>query len=220
MLKKIKDFRAAHPLVSGLVIMAVVTLLILWGIMLFLNIWTHHGDDVTVPDVKHMSYLEARQKLHEADLEIAIADSVYDTSLLPGTIIEAVPKAGSLVKRGREIYVTMTAFSPRHVTISMPITGVSSRQAASYLNALGIHAIRYVQVPSRYADLVESAHADGVPIGVGSVIPVNASVVLSVGVAKTEEPETAGDSEDEEVSAEESVKDDLSTGFSTYDDEE
>lgn len=219
MLSKINAFRKEHPLLSGLVVMAVVTLIVLWIILLFLKVWTHHGDDVTVPDVRRMSYAEARARLAGADLEIAISDSVYDTTVPPGTILDAVPKGGSLVKRGREIYVTVTAFSPKNVTISMPITGVSSRQAASYLNALGIHSIRYVQVPSHYPDLVESAHADGRPIGVGSVIPVNASVTLAVGYrqASAEDEIEQGAADETEVYGE---GEGVGQAVSTYDSDE
>ena len=99
-------------------------------------------------------------------------------------MVESWPKAGSQVKSGRKVYVTVTAFSPKNVTLSMPITGVSVRQAVSYLNALGINGIRFVNVPSQYPDLVERATVDGRPLGVGSVLPVSASVVLEVGTYK------------------------------------
>lgn len=178
--------------------MFIVGLVIVWLILLFLDVWTHHGDDSTVPDIKHLTYDEARTRLSGADLEIEISDSIYDTSMPPGTIVESWPKAGSQVKRGRKVYVTLTAFSPKHVTLSMPITGVSERQAVSYLNALGVNAIRIVNVASQYPDLVEGAHYDGRPLGVGSVIPVDAKVVLEVGYYHYE-PDDSLDSEDFEM---------------------
>lgn len=217
MLERINDFRKKHPLISGLVVMAIVFFIIIWAILIFLDVWTHHGDDTIVPDVKQLSFAEARVKLMQSDLDIAISDSVYDTSVPPGTVLEVVPKSGSIVKRGREVYVTVTAFSPKNVTITMPVTGVSSRQASSYLNALGIHAIRYVQVPSDYPDLVENAHADGNPIGVGSVIPVNASIVLAVGVARAPVEEPADSLSLGDYPSEPDYE---TADFSTYEDEE
>jgi len=184
--------------------------------MLFLNVWTHHGDDATVPEIKHLSYAEASQKLHDSDLSIEISDSIYDTTIPPGTIVESWPKAGSQVKSGRRVYVTVTAFSPKHVTLAMPVTGVSVRQAVSYLNALGISGIRFVNVPSEYPELVEGAHANGRPLGVGSVIPVDASVVLEVGAYT---PPAEEDFPNDTISSEQAIADDLSE-YSTFDDED
>lgn len=213
-LNRINGFRKGHPLWWALIMMAITSVVLAWALMFFLKIWTHHGDDATVPEIKHLTYEQARTTLQAADLDIAISDSIYDTSLPPGSIVESWPKAGSQVKRGRSVYVTLTAFSPKHVTISMPVTGVSSRQAVSYLNALGISGVRIVNVPSQYPDLVESARADGRPLGVGSVVPVDASVVLEVGtyVAPAHE-------DTDTMSAEQAVMEDLE-GYSSYIDEE
>ena len=108
---------------------------------------------------------------------------------MPRTVLESWPRAGAVVKRGRQVYVTVTAFSPKMVRITMPVTGVSSRQAVSYLRGLGITGIRIVSVPSQYPDLVESAKADGKMLRVDSEIPVTATVTLEVGSAP-EKPQT------------------------------
>lgn len=217
-LARIKTFRSSHPLWWAIIMISITALIVAWVLMLFLRIWTHHGNDSTVPEIKHLTYEQARATLKAADLDIAISDSIYDTSLPPGSIVESWPKAGSQVKRGRSVYVTLTAFSPKHVTISMPVTGVSVRQAVSYLNALGIDGIRIVSVPSQYPDLVESAKANGRPLGVGSVLPVNASVVLEVGTYTA--PETDTDSIAADTIAPEPAGEDDTYGYSTYEDEE
>lgn len=180
-MSKIKSFYKAHPIIAWLCTMALTILIVLWGIMLFLNRWTRHGDDAIVPNIKGMTYSEAARELERNDLSIEISDSVYDTSVSPGTIMECWPKDKSVVKRGRKVYVTITAFSPKHVTITMPVTGVSLRQATSYFKAIGITAIQIKEVPSQYPDLVENAYAKGRPIGVGSVIEVNSPITLEVG---------------------------------------
>lgn len=198
---------------SSLILIAVAACLTVWMCLLFLDVWTRHGDDAVVPEIKDLPYAEAEQVLAASDLEIEISDSIYDKSVSPGTVVESWPKAGAVVKRGRSVYVTVTAFSPKHVTISMPVTGVSVRQAVSYFTALGVSGIRFVNVPSQFPDLVESAHANGRPIGVGSVIPVDATVVLEVGVAIEEE----APADSVAVTAEEAVEADLQ-GMSIYSD--
>lgn len=182
----IRRFFSDHPIIANLICIFGVGLIIVFGALLFLDSWTHHGETSTVPQVKGLSFQNARQLLAEADLNVEISDSIYDRTSAPGTVLESWPKAGAVVKRGRQVYVTITAFSPKMLTISMPVIGVSSRQAVSYLEALGITSIRLVSVPSQYPDLVENAVSDGKVLTVGATLPVTASVTLEVGTAPVE----------------------------------
>lgn len=177
----IKSFCNRHPVIANLLLMFIVTIIIIWGVLIFLDSWTNHGSNSVVPSIKGMSYQGAKLLLAEEDLTIEVSDSIYDRNRQPGTILESWPRAGAVVKQGRKIYVTVTAFSPKMVTIAMPVTGVSSRQAVSYLEALGINSIRLVNVPSQFSDLVENAHVDGKSLNVGTSLPVNANVTLEVG---------------------------------------
>lgn len=179
----IKRFVANHPVIANLLLIFIVACVLVWGALLFLDSWTNHGSDTTVPQIKGLSYEQAMLVLAENDLTAEISDSIYDRNARPGTVIESWPRAGAVVKQGRQVYVTITAFSPKQVTVAMPVIGVSSRQAVSYLEALGITSIRLVSVPSQYPDLVENAYADGKPLTVGTSFPVTASVTLEVGSA-------------------------------------
>ncbi|MCM1067850.1 MAG: PASTA domain-containing protein [Muribaculaceae bacterium] len=197
-MSKLKDFYKKHPLVSHIVFIIVAALLLLWCVLLWLDHWTMHGSTAIVPQVKSKSYSEAASILAANGLSIEISDSIYDRKLAPGSVVESWPKAGAVVKAGRQVYVTVTAFSPKQVTISMPLTGnVSSRQAMSYLRGIGISDIRIEHVPSEYADLVLGAKYGDTPITVGSVIPVTSTVTLSVGMPYAAEDDT--DSIDEEI---------------------
>lgn len=183
MISHIKRFFSEHPIIANLILIFIVAWLLIWCVLLFLDSWTNHGDNSTVPQIKGLSYEQATLLLAENDLAVEISDSIYDRNARPGTIIESWPRAGAVVKRGRQVYVTLTAFSPKEVKIAMPVTGVSSRQALSYLEALGVTSIRLVSVPSQYPDLVEQAYADGKPLSIGSTFPITASVTLEVGSA-------------------------------------
>lgn len=183
----IKQFWTKHPIISNLLCIMAVGLILIFASLLFLDSWTHHGETAVVPEVKGMSYDSARAMLSGADLEAEISDSIYDRNAAPGTVLESWPRAGSTVKRGRPVYLTITSFSPKMLTLSMPVIGVSSRQAVSYLEALGINSIRLVSVPSQFPDLVENAYSDGKTLTVGTSIPVTSSVTLEVGTAPVEE---------------------------------
>lgn len=209
-LQKIADIYRRFPVWSNIVLIALAAIILVWVCLIFLDVWTHHGDNATVPEIKHQTYEQARQTLAASGLSIEIADSIYDTSIAPGTVVESWPKAGAVVKAGRNVYVTVTAFSPKEVTITRPITGVSARQAVSYLNALGISNVRMFDVPSEYPDLVISAHSDNRPVGVGSMLPVSATVTLEVGVAIVEETPT------DSITAEDAIEEELTSGSSYY----
>lgn len=187
----VRDFYRRHPFLSNLLIVAASGLILLWLVLLFLDFWTMHGATAVVPQVKQKSYAEAESILSANKLGIEISDSIYDRSIPPGTVVESWPKAGAIVKEGRQVYVTITAFSPKQVTISMPLTGnVSSRQAMSYLRGIGITDIRVVETPSEYVDLVLGARYGDTPLTVGSVIPVTSTVTLTVGCGVVETPDS------------------------------
>jgi beta-lactam-binding protein with PASTA domain len=167
-----------------------------------------HGRTSTVPQIKNLSFAEARFTLSEANLEIEISDSIYDKTLAPGTVVESWPKAGAVVKRGRQVYVTINAFSPKQIAITKPISGVSARQAISYLQALGI-TITEKHVPSQYEGLVERATVDGRPLGVGSIIPITSIVTLEVGTIQTYDD--SSNSDDQETESDEAESNDTET---------
>lgn len=186
----IKTFHSNHPVISNLILIVLTGIILTWGVLLWLDHWTMHGSTATVPDIKHRTYAEARSILQLHDLDIEISDSIYDRSLAPGTVVESWPKAGAVVKAGRQVYVTVTAFSPKQVTISMPLAGsVSMRQAMSYLRGIGLTDIRIVYVPSEFPDLVLKATYGDTPLNVGSVIPVTSTVTLEVGSTPVYEEE-------------------------------
>jgi len=181
----IKNFYYKHPIFSNFVFIVLTGIVLVWGAMLFLDYWTHHGETAIVPSVKNMKYDDAVAKLQSEGFITEISDSVYDPTVAPGTVLESWPRCGATVKPGREIYLTITSFQPRKVRIAMPLRDVSSRQAMSYLESIGIKNIRLIDVPSEYPDLVLGAKYDGKNVVPGMMVPVTALITLEVGVVPT-----------------------------------
>ncbi|MDE6277597.1 MAG: PASTA domain-containing protein [Muribaculaceae bacterium] len=185
-----RGFYAKHPIIGTLVLISITGIVLIWAVMIFLDHWTMHGETSVVPDVRNKSYAEARQILASSNLGIEISDSIYDRNMPRGTVMETMPRAGAVVKKGRQVYVTVTAFAPKQVTVTMPLQGnVSERQAISYLRGLGISDIRTVYVPSEYTNLVVGARYGDTPISVGTVLPVTATVTLEIGMAPVASPD-------------------------------
>ena len=162
----------------GLMIAA--ALIIGWLSMLWLDVWTRHGDTISVPAVRTLAYDKAISLLEAEGLKGIVADSVYDSRTAPGTVIEQNPKAGTIVKEGREVFLTIHAFSPKMVTLPS-LSDISLRQARSILEGLDITNIVERRVPSEFKDLVLAVRYKGARLQAGARVPVNVRIELEVG---------------------------------------
>lgn len=159
--------------------MIVAGIVLAWLALLWLDVWTDHGEETPTPTVLGMSYPAASRILEQAGFTVEILDSVYDTTRPPGSVTDQTPKEGSMVKHGREIYLTVTASSPKMVTLPR-VTDVSERLARASLNSIGITKISTVVVPGEYKDLVVGVSVDGRRVNPGSRVPVTSRVTLEV----------------------------------------
>lgn len=175
-----RNFLRRHPVWMNLIYIILTAVILAWETSLFLDYWTDHGDERIVPNIKGLSYSQARDVLKEADLDVEISDSVYDSSERPGVVVEQSPHRNAKVKPGRTVYLTIVAFSPKTVTVP-DISNVSLRQAQSIFEGLGIKRIKIVEVESEYQDLLLSAKYNGLPLSAGARIPVTAVITLEVG---------------------------------------
>lgn len=192
------QFWKNHPIICNLIIILfVATPLVIMLLIGFINTWTNHDSKIKVPDVKGLNYVEAVQTLEKDGFLVEISDSVYDESIKPGTVIETWPRANAVVKPGREVYLTITSFDIKRVVISTPLSGVSSRQAESYIEKLGIKNVRIITVESPHAGLVVSAKYNGHEISVGEQLPVTATITLEVGSGYAQEEADSLDTYDD-----------------------
>jgi len=95
----------------------VVAILIFFGIallvgFLWLKIYTHHGQELKMPDYTGLQYDEAVKDADRHKFRMSIQDSMHILGKPGGEIIKQNPNPGSLVKQNRMIYVTITKRSP------------------------------------------------------------------------------------------------------------
>lgn len=177
-----------HPILWNIVCIIVAFMVLGLLSLSFLDLWTHHGSTTVVPDVVGLQLNEGVEKLKEADLEYIVSDSVYVKDKAPGSIVDVIPQPNSVVKSGREVYVTIVAFSPETITIDMLLLDTSAKQAESYLRAKGLKfEKRYV--PSDFPGLVVAAKCNGRNLIVGSKVTVKDLIVLEIGEARVPEVE-------------------------------
>jgi beta-lactam-binding protein with PASTA domain len=114
-------------------------------------------------------------------LQYVVVDSMHVRNKPAGSILEIVPPAGTNVKEGRTIYLTVNALTARMLIVPQ-VTDMSQRQAESILRSLGFENIRTRTVPDAYKDLVTGLQTiGGADLVAGSSVPADVSLVLLVG---------------------------------------
>lgn len=174
------EFFKKHLILTNLLLIAICALLLVVLAMFGLNIWTAHGKVQVVPDVHALTVAEARATLSACGLETEVVDSVYDSDVARGSVVEQMPPMGNRVKPGRTVYLTINAYSPRQITLP-DLVGTSLRQARATLQSLGFQDVREVRVPSDYRDLVLAVKSMGVSMRAGTKLPLSATIVIEVG---------------------------------------
>lgn len=112
------------------------TILILFNSILLGTI-TNHNKTIEVPDFTSMSLNEARHEAARLKLRTEVVDSIFVRKMEKGAVYSQNPKAGSRVKKGRRILLTINAKNAKKV--SMPnLVGYSMRQAKAELSSKGL----------------------------------------------------------------------------------
>ena len=112
--------------------------------------YVRHNTLVKVPDVKGLTFEEAKKKLDEAGLEGLQGDIRYDAEKPIGTVIDQLPPAGQIVKDSRRIYLIISGGEQLYEVPNL--VGRSLREAKFMLNQrnLGAQEVEYkpsVQYP-------------------------------------------------------------------------
>ena len=150
------------------------------------GVYTSHGEEVTVPDIRNMQVDEANLLLQKDEVAVEINDSIFQLGKKPGIIIEQNPAPESKIKKGRKIYVVINSFTKKKVRFP-EIKEYPFRQAQSVLENLGLRVSSIEYVPSEFKNLVLYAKANGNFIDTNTELTVGTSVILVVGKGLSDE---------------------------------
>lgn len=169
------------PIVWGnLLAMVIVAILSCIGIWKGMEIYTHHGESIEVPQLVGMQENDAYYKLNQLELHGVVVDSAYNKDLPPGAILEQVPTAGRKVKSGREIFLTVNT-EQRPTTALPDIADNSSlREAQAKLTAIGFK-LGPVEYVNGDRDWVYGVKCRDRNIYAGEQAPLDVPLVLQVG---------------------------------------
>ena len=156
------------------------------SVMAWLNHYTHHGEEVVVPDVVN-AYPEEAAILAQAEgLRLQIVDTTYNRKFKLGSIVEQKPVAGSTAKRGAELYVIINAKAVRQIPLPN-LRDISFRQAEATLRTLGLALGDVTYQPSEYKNLVLDVRYAGESVEAGHRFPEGTRIDLIVGLGAGKE---------------------------------
>ena len=174
---------------------AVLVVVLLFVLRYWMNKHTEHGIEVEVPQVTGLNTEEARMLLKGNRLGLLVVDSTYSNKVPLGTIVEQTPRAESMAKTGRVVYVVVNAKQRRQVIVP-DLADISYRQAENMLRQQGLRVDSLEYEPSAYRDLVLDVRRNGESVPPGTRLTEGESVVLVVGMGlgegKTTVPNLTG----------------------------
>lgn len=160
--------------------MAVVVVVVCAGVKFGLDIYTHHGESIPIPDVRRKSFTDAQYLLSEAGLQVVVSDTGYVRNLPPDCILEQMPEPGERVKSGHIIYVIVNASHTPTLTIPDIIDNSSLREAMAKLTAMGFK-LTQPQFVDGEKDWVYGIMVKGRHVVAGDRVPIDDYVTIQVG---------------------------------------
>ena len=168
------------PWLPHVLAMIGISLVILFLVFTFLKIYARQGQEYELPDVVGTNIADL-QADNPIDLDVVVMDSVYRPGQEGGRILTQDPKAGTMVKKGRKLYITMTAYSPEDAVLP-ELAGLTVRQAVSELLNIGLEVGKLKFVEDRYKNSVIDQTCNGKTVYAGQQIARGSVIDLTVGL--------------------------------------
>ena len=165
---------------GNILAMIIVVAGVCWGTSFAIDIYTHHGESVAIPNIKQKSFADAEHILADAGLSVVVSDTGYVKSLPPDCILEQSPAAGSHVKTGHVIYVIVNASRSPEISLPDIIDNSSLREAMAKLTAMGFKLTQPQFVPGE-KDWVVGVVAGTLQLQAGDKVAVDTPITIQVG---------------------------------------
>ena len=178
--KEFFSFRKNISFWLNIVAMVVVGIGGIFGVLEWLDVYTRHGETVTVPNVREMTVEEAEKAFRQEGLVCVISDTRYVKNLAAGIVLDMKPNAGEKVKEGRTIYLTINTREVPLRTVPDVADNSSFRQAEAKLQSVGFKLTEVQLIPGE-KDWVYGVKYQDRELSAGEKVPVGAALTLIVG---------------------------------------
>ena len=176
----IKEQLKSRYLWINLAAMAVVVILLCIAARYGMDAYTHHGEQIDIPSVKHKSIDEATRILEDAGLKVEVSDTGYVKTLPPDCVLEQSLKPGTKVKSGRVVYLVINAMDTPTLAIPDVIENSSYREARAKLEAMGFKVGEPHRIPGE-RDWVYGIRVKGRNVTAGQRVSIEDVLVLQIG---------------------------------------
>ncbi|EJX10146.1 transmembrane PASTA-domain protein [gut metagenome] len=178
--KEFFSFRKNISFWLNIVAMVVVGIGFIFGVLEWLDVYTRHGETVTVPNVREMTVEEAEKAFHREGLVCVISDTRYVKNLAAGIVLDMKPDAGEKVKEGRTVYLTINTREVPLRAVPDVADNSSFRQAEAKLQSVGFKLTEVQLIPGE-KDWVYGVKYQDRELSAGEKVPVGAALTLIVG---------------------------------------
>jgi beta-lactam-binding protein with PASTA domain len=176
----LKNFILSKVFFKNLGIAAAIAVGSVMILLIWMNIYTRHGQARAVPDFFGLNIEETASLAKKSKLRYQIIDSVYTTIVPRGCIAEQNPKPGFKVKKWRTVILTINAFNPEMV-MAPNLVGLPQRQALLEIESAGLTAGQLRYIPDLSKNFVIKQMHNGKEIVAGEPIQKGSVVDLVVG---------------------------------------
>ncbi|MBR1933877.1 MAG: PASTA domain-containing protein [Prevotella sp.] len=188
---KVKEFLGklvGRYLLLNLLAMVLVVVLLCVGVKWGLNAYTRHGQEITLPNLYGMDYKDALVLLDQDGLLIEANDTGYNKRMAADCILMQNPAAGTHVKEGRTVYVTINSTRSPMVALPDVIDNSSYRQAQAHLTAIGFRLLPPKRIEGDY-DWVYRVECGGRELHAGEMVSIESPLTLVIGGTLPDEAE-------------------------------
>lgn len=211
-------FLISKTFLRHLLLAVAIAVIILLITLVWLKIYTHHGQAISVPNLTGLTLDEADDVVSSRKLNIEVLDSIYANDMPRGTVVKQNPAPTSKVKVRRRIFVTMNAVNPEKA--SMPnLVSLSDRQAILALENAGLELGEISYKPDFAVNSVLQQKLNGSVIEEGTMVEKGSRIDLVLGMGLSNETTTVPDLEGLDLAAAKAAISDrfLNFGLATYD---
>ncbi len=180
---------------GNLLTMLLTLVVVIVGVFVFLNFYTHHGETIAVPNLRGQRTEVAMRKLEALGMRGEVVDTGYNPRELADVILDQDLEPGYQVKVNRLIRLTVNAASPRPVTLPDIADNCSLREAKMRLEILGFRLTPIRRIRGDL-DWVYAVEARGKEVRKGDKLNVNIPLTLVVGDGTEDEVFNGNDSLD------------------------
>lgn len=174
------SFKKNRAFWLNLIAMPIVVIAVIFGVLHWLDDYTHHGQSIIVPNVKGLPIKQAETEFTKKNLKTVVVDSNFVKGMPAGAVLEQKPESGAKVKTGRTVYLTINTAEMPKVAIPDIIDNSSYRQAEARLRALGFK-LTAPEVISGEKDWVYAVKYQNKELLNGEKIPRESVLTLCIG---------------------------------------